>query len=173
MNIFYLHPDPKTCAQMHNDKHVVKMILETAQMLCTAHRYLSPEEYCEKYSLFKTAFQYHPSTKWCMATSDNYIWLSNLFEWLHIEYYHRYGSRHNPPRWHSASRMIDALSHPPLQIPQGQFTEPPQCMPDEHKDPNTIKAYTKYYDFKFTIGWRKGGPCDGRKPRKKVLCSFT
>ena len=47
MNIFYLHSDPKTCASMHCDKHVVKMILETAQMLSTAHHELDGENVVE------------------------------------------------------------------------------------------------------------------------------
>ena len=147
MNIFYLHPDPKICAEMHNDKHVVKMILETAQMLCTAHRYHSPVEYCEKHDLFQTAFQYHPSTRWCMSTSGNYLWLSSLFDELNKEYFHRYGSTYTPQKWHSASRMMDALGHTPLRIPHGKFSEPPQCMPDVFKDDCTVTAYRKYYQY--------------------------
>jgi len=45
VNIFYLHRDVDTCAEMHNDKHVVKMILEYAQLLSTAHRVLDGEEH--------------------------------------------------------------------------------------------------------------------------------
>ena len=44
MNIFYLDNDPMTCAQMHNDKHVIKMILETCQLLSTAHRIIDGVE---------------------------------------------------------------------------------------------------------------------------------
>ncbi len=145
MNIFYLDPNPRRCAQMHCDKHVVKMILETAQMLSTAHRYLSPTEYCEKYSLFQPVFQHHPSTKWCMETSANYQWLSNLFDELNLEYWFRWGRNHEPERWHSASRMIGALGHMPLRIPQGPFSDPPQCMPDEYKGPDAVQAYHRYY----------------------------
>ena len=43
MNIFYLHENPEICAEYHCDKHVVKMILETAQMLSTAHRIIDGE----------------------------------------------------------------------------------------------------------------------------------
>jgi len=75
------------------------------------------------------------------------MWLSNLFDELNLEYFYRYGSRHNPQRWHSASRMIDALGQSPLRIPQGAFTEPPQCMPDVFKDDCTVTAYRKYYQY--------------------------
>ena len=45
MNIFVLDKDPHIAAQMHCDKHVPKMIVESAQMLSTAHRLLDGEEY--------------------------------------------------------------------------------------------------------------------------------
>lgn len=145
MNIFYLDPLPRTCAQMHCDKHVVKMILEAGQMLSTAHRVLSPAEYSDKYDLYQISFEDHPSTKWCMANSGNYHWLSNLFDELNLEYWFRFGSKHEPQRWHSASRLIDALGHTPLWIPQGKFFEPPQCMPDKYKGPDAVGAYQRYY----------------------------
>jgi hypothetical protein len=46
MNIFYLDKDPIKAAEYSCDKHVVKMILESAQMLCTAHRVLDGENIC-------------------------------------------------------------------------------------------------------------------------------
>ena len=48
MNIFYLDPDPKVCAEMHNNKHTVKMIIEYAQLMSTAHRVLDGTEYYDK-----------------------------------------------------------------------------------------------------------------------------
>ena len=45
MNIFYVDKDPKTAAKMMCDKHIIKMILESAQMLCTAKRVLDGTEY--------------------------------------------------------------------------------------------------------------------------------
>ena len=53
MNIFYLDRNPKVAAEMHCDKHVVKMILESAQMLCTAHRVLDSDLYADKAGLYK------------------------------------------------------------------------------------------------------------------------
>ena len=47
MNIFYLHEDPVKAAKLQYNKHVVKMILESAQMLCTAHRCHSLEHEVE------------------------------------------------------------------------------------------------------------------------------
>ena len=48
MNIFYLHPIAKICAVYHSDKHVCKMIIESAQMLSTAHRVLDGTEFTDK-----------------------------------------------------------------------------------------------------------------------------
>ena len=64
MNIFYLSRDPHEAARLQCDRHVVKMILETAQMLCTAHRYLDGDERADKLGMYKTAHLNHPSTKW-------------------------------------------------------------------------------------------------------------
>ena len=72
MNIFFLHPDPLTAAEMHCDKHCVKMILETAQMLCTAHRALDGDKRADIYNMYKTAHLNHPSTKWVRGSLLQY-----------------------------------------------------------------------------------------------------
>ena len=60
MNIFYLDRDPKIAAEMHCDKHVVKMILESAQMMRTAHRVLDGDTYADKIKFYKMAYKNHP-----------------------------------------------------------------------------------------------------------------
>lgn len=145
MNIFYLHRNPRECAEMHCNKHVVQMIRETAQMLSTAHRLLSPAEYCEQHKLHKAAFINHPSTDWARKTSGNYLWLSNLFEQLLAQYYIRYGCKHEPPRQHDHARLMQGLSRLPLNIPDGEFYQPPQCMPKFLHSECSIDAYRKYY----------------------------
>ena len=65
MNIFRLSNDAYECAEMHCDKHVVKMLLETAQMLSTAWRMTdSDSEYADKHGMYKVAHKNHPSTVW-------------------------------------------------------------------------------------------------------------
>ena len=73
MNIFYLDSDPYVAAKMHCDKHVVKMILESAQMLSTAHRVLDGDEYADERGLYKMAHKNHPSTIWVRTSTDNYM----------------------------------------------------------------------------------------------------
>tara|TARA_X000001388_G_C2190921_1_gene107505 strand:- start:127 stop:615 length:489 start_codon:yes stop_codon:yes gene_type:complete len=139
MNIFYLDPDPKVCAEMHCDKHCVKMILETAQMLCTAHRVLDGDEYADSVGLYKTAFKNHPSAVWIRSSYDNYNYAYNLFCELCEEFEKRYAKNHK------CSDLIMLLLPTPTNITFESFSEPPQCMPDQYKCENSVKAYRNYY----------------------------
>ncbi len=135
MNIFYLHKDPETCAQMHCDQHCVKMILEYAQMLSTAHRVYGSED--ER--LYKVAHLNHPSTVWVRSHLNNYLFTRNLFLYLSVEYTNRYGKIHK-----TQSRLEDVLFEPPEDIPSGESVIP-QCMPDEFKHADPIVGYRNFY----------------------------
>ena len=93
MNIFYLDEDPKVAAILQYNKHVVKMILESAQMLCTAHHVYGNEEQKENVP-YKQAHLNHPSTIWCRQSIPNYMWLYKHMLALGHEYTHRYGKVH-------------------------------------------------------------------------------
>ena len=86
MNIFVLDNDPIVAAQSQSDKHVVKMVLETAQMLCAA---FPPGE-----APYKRSYYNHPCTVWARKSDDNYYWLCRHGIALSVEYTHRYGKRH-------------------------------------------------------------------------------
>ena len=139
MNIFYLDRDPVVAAQMQCDKHVVKMILESAQMLSTAHRVLDGDEYANNYGLYKMAHKNHPSTIWVRTCDENYEWLWNHMEALMYEYTHRYGKKH------ATERLTHALWKLPTNISYDDFTDPPQCMPDYCKGDDTVSANQTYY----------------------------
>jgi len=83
MNIFYLDHNPVLCAQYHCDAHVVKMILESAQLLSTAHRETdSPyADFC-----YKSTHKNHPSAIWVRESTDHYSWLFELFKELSNEF---------------------------------------------------------------------------------------
>ncbi len=141
MNIFYLHPSPKKAPQYLYNKHCVKMILETAQMLCTAHHhYAELHDYDNSYIPYKKAHYNHPSTKWARENVAQYMWLYTYFQYLCAEYFSRYGRTHM-----SFTKCNDILSSPPKNIPNGNFTQPPQCMPDEFKAKCSVDAYWNYY----------------------------
>ena len=139
MNIFYLNRKPDIAAQMMCDKHVVKMILESAQMLSTAHRVLDGDEYADRVGLYKMTHKNHPSSIWARSTDENYDWLWAHMDALMKEYTYRYGKHH------ATERMIHDLWKPPYNLPVGDFTDPPQCMPDYCKNEDVVTAYHKYY----------------------------
>ena len=139
MNIFYLDRDPKIAAQMMCDKHVVKMILESAQMLSTAHRVLDGDEYADKNGLYKKAHVNHPSSEWVRQCYQHYWWLYAHMVALMEEYTYRYGKHH------ATERLKVPLSEYPKAIPVGDYTEPPQCMPEVCKGKDTVLAYQNYY----------------------------
>ena len=94
MNIFYFDDCPVLSAEAQPDKMLVKMPLETAQMLCTAHRELDGDEYADRVGLYKTAYKNHPCTIWARESSSNYWWLVYHFLALSDEYKYRYGREH-------------------------------------------------------------------------------
>ena len=141
MNIFYLHPNPKTCALFHCDKHINKMMLEYTQILSTAHRLISGDDYCEKNGIsYSKAFENHPSTVWARTSTSNYAWLYNLYCWVHTEWVRR----HNKTVSHSCFQFWDQLSVIP-NIENKKWSQPPQCMPDEYKQDDSMLAYRAYY----------------------------
>lgn len=138
MNIFYLDKDPVKAAKLQYNKHVVKMILESAQMLCTAHHSIMGEDANVPY---KRAHVNHPSTIWVRQNSRNYYWLYNHMLALGTEYTKRYGKTHL-----SITKCFKPLQNAPVGMPLGgPITQPPQCMPDEYKDECSVKAYWNYY----------------------------
>jgi len=134
MNIFYLHELAMICAQMHVDKHVVKMILETAQLLCTAV-WLSGGE-----APYKATHKNHPSAIWARESKGNWLWLRELGLELCKEYKYRYGEH----KEHKTQKVLEGLVCP-SNLSDKPFTPPPQAMPDEFKHPDTITAYRRYY----------------------------
>jgi len=135
MNIFYLDEDPEVAAIVQYNKHVVKMILESAQMLCTAHRYYGNDDVP-----YKTAHLNHPSTIWVRQNTKHYFWLYKHMLALGEEYTHRYGKIHM-----SITKCKEPLQLAPINMPTYKFEQPPQCMPDEFKSDCAIHAYWAYY----------------------------
>lgn len=137
MNIFFLHIDPEKCAQMHVDKHAIKMILETSQLLCSAH-HSTDSEYKPPYKL---SHKNHPSSIWTRTSIDNYKWLSRLGKELCKEYTYRYG------KIHKCEQYIDELTVNIPPVPDIGFTQPLQAMPDCYKEKDSIDAYRNYYFY--------------------------
>jgi len=178
MNIFFLDNCTVSCAQQHVDKHVVKMILEYAQLLSTAHRLLDGKEYLDKTAngrnikrwkldnsklesmLFKASHINHPSAKWARESKANYRWLASLLLELCAEYTYRYGKVHSVERSGLAMMLRNTYPNnfPNLTRGEPRRTDPPPAMPEECKVPgDAIASYRKYYIEKKAsfANWKK------------------
>ncbi|MEI7840624.1 MAG: hypothetical protein WCJ11_09000 [Methylococcaceae bacterium] len=157
MNIFYLHTEPKICAQQHVDKHVVKMILEYAQLLSTTHRFLDGTEILTTSGagrkvkrwrlpderdaiLYEATHIQHPSAIWTRQRDENYVFLWRLLSCLLEEYTFRY------EKIHATSRLFTPLKLLPFNILAGEFSQPTPAMPDEYKVAgDSVASYRNYY----------------------------
>jgi hypothetical protein len=154
MNVFYLHHSAVLAATMHCDVHVVKMILETAQILSTVHHIHGNGDAVP----YKPTHQRHPSVLWAAESKAHYDWLQQLGHYLCNQYALRYG-----PRRHACEQYIKGcLAAPPpalLAMPF-KWREPPQAMPDDVKvDGDAVTAYRNYYrKYKSHFArWKLGG----------------
>jgi hypothetical protein len=155
MNIFYLDRDPVTAAKAMTNKHVVKMILESAQLLSTAHRVLDGTVTVQlsksgarltRYAhdndvLYKSTHINHPSAIWVRTSTSNYMWLYQHFCALCDEYTARYGKVHA-----TDMRLRAVLATPPVRLTSTLHTLMPCAMPDEYiikGDP--VRSYRDYY----------------------------
>ena len=157
MNIFYVDSDPVIAAQSLVDKHCVKMIVETAQLLSTAHRVIDGTPIVvrnengrkqtrwvlndsRETKLYLATHINHPSAVWARTTSENYIWLFNHFVGLTEEYKYRY------EKVHKATALIPVISKLPNNITIGKFHQPTVAMDDKYKvSDDSIQCYRNYY----------------------------
>ena len=144
LNIFYLDNDPKLAAQAQCDKHVVKMILESAQLLCTTHHYFNSDPRPEQYShikFYKKTHVNHPVSIWSRTCLGNYNWLAQHALALCNEYEVRYDKTHKS----KDIITLCALFYPHGIDPWMSETKPALAMPDEYKCDDPVVAYRRYY----------------------------
>lgn len=158
MNIFYLHSDPVKAAEMQINKHVVKMVLESAQLLCTCHRIVDGIHYIDSSSgrklqkwrhpnpkldeeLYKSQHFNHPCSLWLRESANNYEWLYAHFIALGQEYKKRYGKEHA-----SITKLAEILKEKPKNLEYTGFTNPRQAMPEQYVKLNPIDGYRSYYE---------------------------
>lgn len=133
MNIFVLDSNLIKCAKYHCDKHVVKMILESAQLLSSACRLAGLD------LGYKLTHANHPCAKWVRASEDNFLWLADLAHFLNEEYKTRFNHTVN----HKSFDLIQTLPLP--KLPNLGLTAQPLCMPDEYKTEDIVTSYRNYY----------------------------
>ena len=138
MNIFLLHFNPKIAAEYHCDKHVVKMILETAQLLYTCHWVICPDGLPE--NAYKKCHMNHPCGIWVRESLANYTWLCELGKYLCEEYTFRYGKIHK-----TQAHLLWLMENPPLCLEDKGVTTIRLAMPDKFKCANPVQAYRNFY----------------------------
>lgn len=134
MNIFILDNDIKRCARFHCDQHVVKMILESVQLLCTT---LNKKGFTTPY---KSTHINHPCVIWLEQSYDNFIWLRKLTKALNQEYKYRYKKDVD----HKSMQVLAQIEiHKYQRIGLTPFA---QAMPDEYKVlDDAVSAYRRFY----------------------------
>jgi len=166
MNIFYLHEDPRQCAEWMVNRHVVKMILETAHLLSTAHRVLDGKEtivegWVDEFGirhrkkklytlddyrdsiLYRASHINHPSAIWTRSSVENYNWLVDHLFALSDEYTYRYNKRHV-----TMAKMGYEIQSPPHNLKEWDRTPMPSCMDDVYKiSDDPIINYRNYYRY--------------------------
>jgi len=157
MNVFYIHKDPVIAAKQHCDKHCTKMIVEYAQLMCTAHRLLDGEEYFDKNKrghklrrwrlpddreqrLYLASHYGHPSNVWVRTSTQHYDWLYKCFDALCAEFTLRYGKFHK-----TDLDLREYLERKPDNLQDNGFVDPPKAMPDQYKLTKTIPSYRNFY----------------------------
>lgn len=134
MNIFILDTDISRCARYHCDRHVVKMILESVQMLCTVaskHGHAAP---------YRPTHANHPCVRWLDQSYDNHLWLQELTAALNREYRYRYRKQHD----HASMQALAAIRH--LRYESNGLTPFAQVMPEQYQVPgNAVTAYRNFY----------------------------
>jgi Pyrimidine dimer DNA glycosylase len=88
MNIFAVSTDPATCARALDNRRLVKMVLETGQLLSVgraAHGLSSP---------YKPTHANHPVAIWVRANRANLNWTFALLKALAAEFEFRFGKEH-------------------------------------------------------------------------------
>lgn len=148
MNIFLLDKDPLVNAQYYTDKHVVKMILESVQMLSTAVRLSGVD------AGYRATHKNHPCSIWVRESASNFMYLYDLVEALHDEW--RFRFNHPDTKEHKSFTVMKSLPLPD-QFPSEGPTPPALAMPDQYKSDDPIEAYRAYYcgEKQHLFNWTK------------------
>jgi hypothetical protein len=136
INIFILDEDIEKCARYHCDKHVVKMTVEVAQLLCSTYYYTSEEHK----SPYKLTHKNHPCSIWVRESLSNWLWLRDLGLALYEEYKYRYNNKD-----HKSGDVILSLETP--RLTDKGLTPFVQALPVEYKNNDAVKAYRDYYIY--------------------------
>lgn len=152
MNIFFLSRKTRQCARWHCDKHVVKMILESAQLLYTAHHENGGTHMIQDSAPvcastgnrgYRSTHKNHPSALWARASLAHYYWLIALAKDLVNEHMFRF----SPKKPHACLAHLEWLEqNPPPNLEETRWLgDPTPAMPEEYKTESSLESYRNYY----------------------------
>ena len=143
MNIFVLHKNPKLAAKFHCDKHVIKMIVESAQMLMSSYHVTQNEKALNHKDMYRLTHQKHPCTLWVNESLSNWKWLYELMNELNEEYKSRYDKSVDHL---SVTKINNVVNEAGLPNIEGiGLTDFAQAMPEQYRCEDAVKAYREYY----------------------------
>lgn len=143
MNIFVLSKDPKLAAKYHCDKHVVKMTLETAQIMSTVVRELGFVKFSTGLKVYQSTHKNHPCVLWAQQSYENFMWLGELGAALANEFHYRYNKTHKSQDVIIQCAFIGIFEMD--NFPIKGMTEFVQAMPAQYRNLNPVRAYRDYY----------------------------
>jgi hypothetical protein len=162
MNLFILSLNIRECAEFMFDKHVIKIILEAVQMLCTTIQIVDPEsEIYQQVKVYKIAHKNHPVTVWMRQSLENYLWTLDLVDAMHEEWKFRYN--HPAEKQHKSFVVATYLrQYAPTadKFPSTGLTPFALAMPTACKSEDPIESYRKYYqtsEKQKLASWKKRG----------------
>ncbi len=148
MNIFVLSTDPWEAAIMQCDQHVVKMPLESAQLLCTA--------FPDGTAPYRHTHYRHPCGIWTRTSLANFLWLVTHGLALSEEYTFRYGRQHK-----SEAVIVWCREHAGgVSFPQEGRTAFAIAMPETYRLDDPVASYRNFYlrDKRRFARWERGRP---------------
>lgn len=160
MNIFATSSDARECAQALDNKRLVKMCLETAQLVSTAFNELQGAHIG-----YKPTHVNHPCSIWARASYKNLEWLLSHWEYLCNEYSYRYEDRMHAsyPMIEKAHARMAGLLRDGWDVTGWEMTPFVNCARnttlglDFTGEPNVHLAYRKYMTAKWLLSGAKWG----------------
>lgn len=147
MNLFILDYDKEKCVQFYTDRHNIKIILEVAQLLCSAHHFTGSTLEIP----YKPSHKNHPVCLWVRNSLSNYIYAVDLGKELCKEYTYRYN------KVHKTQEVIEWCGKNLPDINDIGLTPFALAMPDEYKVEDAVQSYRNYYNGakRHLFAWRR------------------
>ena len=169
MNVFYTNDCPIQSANEHVRVHQVKMIVEYAQLLSSAHHELDGANAIE--GIYKKTHVNHPSAVWVRKSSQHYSWVWRCAMRLCESYTACTG------KTHKTQAVLEMLCVTPDTLPDNDFTRPPVAAPDEFKAlavfGDVCKAYQEYLCSKFEEWQSRAKPMKVEFERSQTCLLYT